>query len=55
MSRSYKKNPWITDHHVKTTKEKKITNLHTKEDIVLPETKQIKFHTSKKLKNKINK
>ena len=40
---------------VKTTKEKKITNLHTKEDILLPETKQIKFHTSKKLKDKINK
>ncbi len=23
MSRSYKKHPWVTDHHVKTTKEKK--------------------------------
>lgn len=23
MSRSYKKNPWATDHHVKSTKEKK--------------------------------
>ena len=23
MSRSYKKHPWITDHHVKTTSERK--------------------------------
>lgn len=23
MSRSYKKHPWITDHHARTTKEKK--------------------------------
>lgn len=23
MSRSYKKSPWVTDHHVKSTKEKK--------------------------------
>jgi nucleoid DNA-binding protein len=38
---------------VKKTSAKKITDLHTKEDIVLPETKQVKFRSSKKFKQKI--
>lgn len=40
---------------VKTVNEKRITDLHTKEDIILPKTKQVKFHTSKKFKAKLNK
>lgn len=40
---------------IKTTNEKRIKNLHTKSDIILPKTKQVKFHVSKKYKEKLNK
>ena len=38
---------------IKETKEKKMISLHSKEEIIVPSQKNLKFHPSKKLKDKI--
>ena len=38
---------------IKKTKEKKMIALHSKEEIIVPSKKSLKFHPSKKLKDNI--
>jgi DNA-binding protein HU-beta len=38
---------------IKETKEKKMVSLHSKEEIVVPSKKNLKFHPSKKIKDNI--